>query len=160
MEIQNHLMDALSVIIHAMLNVISVNMVNVISVGVKVGLLMLWIIDVYHFVEIQLLLDMNNVMMGIMIDMMDVMNVILNVKKNVLYVQKIYVINVILLDGLYLIINAFLFVEIIQLLEQNNAMMVMTFHMMVVLSVKINVKNNVHYVKMEYAMNVIHLDGY
>lgn len=32
--------------------------------------------------------------------------------------------------------------------------------MMVVLSVKINVKNNVHYVKMEYAMNVIHLDGY
>lgn len=160
MEIQNHLMDALSVIIHAMLNVISVNMVNVISVGVRVGLLMMQIKHVYHFVEIQLLLDMNNVMMGIMIDMMDVMNVILNVKTNVLYVQKINVINVILLDGLYLIINVFLFVEIIWLQEQNNAMMVMTFHMMVVLSVKINVKNNVHYVKMEYAMNVIHLDGY
>ena len=160
MEIQNHLMDALSVIIHAMLNVISVNTVNVISVGVRVGLLMMQIKHVYHFVEIQLLLDMNNVMMGIMIDMMDVMNVILNVKTNVLYVQKINVINVILLDGLYLIINVFLFVEIIWLQEQNNAMMVMTFHMMVVLSVKINVKNNVHYVKMEYAMNVIHLDGY
>jgi hypothetical protein len=68
---------------------------NVIKVGILMNLT-----NVILYVEMDILYkNMNNVMMEIKNNLMDVMNVNINAKKSVYYVNKVYVMNVIQLDG-------------------------------------------------------------
>lgn len=98
MAMENYMMDAISVNINVNKNVQIVFLVNVMIVLQDIFYLMKRY--VYHIVEMNKLLKMNNVMMIILYLMMDVSLVNIHVTNNVVYVQEDIVSNVSEKDGI------------------------------------------------------------
>lgn len=98
MAMENYMMDAISVNINVNKNVQIVFLVNVMIVLQDIFYLMKRY--VYHIVEMNKLLKMNNVMMIILYLMMDVSLVNIHVTNNVVYVQEDIVSNVLEKDGI------------------------------------------------------------
>lgn len=98
MVMENYMMDAISVNINVNKNVQIVFLVNVMIVLQDIFYLMKRY--VYHIVEMNKLLKMNNVMMIILYLMMDVSLVNIHVTNNVVYVQEDIVSNVLEKDGI------------------------------------------------------------